>query len=475
MDFGRNRSAELKKRRQRMMAATYSSSEDDDNSDLNSSSDDNKKKKSSKKKPTVTKAAAAAAARKKSSCSSDDDSDSSIDFLGTGPRKNPTRKARSPQKKPAAAARKRGGSPAKKSNARSSLDTLETLSSGDDDDTSIDLPNTITATGKRTSPRKQSPATAASSRKPPPETAHHDPSVRKASNKALDDARKAREALKAAQQYKAKEVEEPPETIDIDDDIPSSPEPIEMMPSRPAAVAPAPPAVSTYSGTPIHLTLRYQNPTTNKESKVNIKIKTDQPIQHLVDQFKVKQQQNGGNLQVTTLKFDGENMILSRTPIDYEMEDEDLVDAVVANAAPAASGPSIKLKFRVYGKTNDVTTLSIRMKGQFQYVMTKFAEKKSVALSQCKFIFDGEALPPNGTPEGLDLEGNEIIDVKIPEVGAGVANATTSAATSAAISAAISAATSAARASASAVVTPPAKISIQTNRNVSHLPATATA
>ena len=168
-------------------------------------------------------------------------------------------------------------------------------------------------------------------------------------------------------------------------------------------------------------------------------------------------------------------MILSRTPIDYEMEDEDLVDAVVANAAPAASGPSIKLKFRVYGKTNDVTTLSIRMKGQFQYVMTKFAEKKSVALSQCKFIFDGEALPPNGTPEGLDLEGNEIIDVKIPEVGAGVANATTSAATSAAISAAISAATSAARASASAVVTPPAKISIQTNRNVSHLPATATA
>ena len=531
MGLGRNRSAQLAKRRQQMMAThTYSSSDDDDDS---SDSDDSLSDKKKKKKP---------AAKKKSAL---DDSDSSISFLGTQSRKNPSRKAASPQKKkPATSNKQPAGNEGKRKS--SILDTsCEILSSGDDD---FDLPKTITTTA-RSSPRKQPPAAASASKKPMSQDTERDPSVRKASTKALDEARKAREALKAAQQYKAKEAVLPP----IDVDIPSSSttsrsrtgarggmevvdvDIISSFPSQPSVAAPI-----SYKGPRITLTLRYQNPTTKKESKANIKIKTDQPLQHLVDEFKTQQQ----SLEITTVKFDGQNLSLKNTPAFYEMEDEDLVDVVVivkqqnvASApsffgglasraaqalgvsAPAAQavtlatvhvqtrgnqsqkhtfqikndaplskvvtaycekydlismrlehngrlldankslsaeglpnevqlvavdlvqgGPSIKLKFRVYGKTNDITTLSIPTKGKFESIMGRFAQKKSLSVSQCKFIFDGETLNPNSTPEGLDLEGDEIIDVRLPESNSSSASAT-------------------------ATLGPGRQISIQTNRN----------
>lgn len=35
------------------------------------------------------------------------------------------------------------------------------------------------------------------------------------------------------------------------------------------------------------------------------------------------------------------------------------------------------------------------------------------AAAPCRFVFDGEALPVGETPEGLDLEGGEIIEVHL--------------------------------------------------------------
>jgi len=546
MGLGRNRSAQLAKRRQKMMAThTYSSSDDDDDS---SDSDDSLSDKKKKKKPP---------AKKKSAL---DDSDSSISFLGTQSRKNPSRETtKSPQKKPAATSTKQ---PAGNKGKRKSsiLDTsCEILSSGDDD---FDLTKTITTTAARSSPRKQ-PVAASASKKPMSQDTERDPSVRKASTKALDEARKAREALKAAQQYKAKEAVLPPINVDIPSSLTTSRsrtgarggmeivdvDMISSFPSRP----PVPVQIS-YIGPRITLTLRYQNPTTKKESKANIKIKTDQPLQHLVNEFNTQQP----SFEITTVKFDGQNLSLKNTPAFYEMEDEDLVDVVVVvkqqNAASAPSffgglasraaqalgvrsppaaqavsvatvhvqtkgnqsqkhtfqikndaplskvvtaycekydlismrlehngrmldsnkslsaeglpnevhldavdlvqgGPSIKLKFRVYGKANDITTLSIPMKGKFESIMGRFAQKKNLSISQCKFIFDGETLNPNNTPEGLDLEGDEIIDVRLPE-----SNSSSSASATGAPS-------NQARAASSASLGPGRQISIQTNRN----------
>jgi len=545
MGLGRNRSAQLAKRRQKMMAThTYSSSDDDDDS---SDSDDSLSDKKKKKKPP---------AKKKSAL---DDSDSSISFLGTQSRKNPSRKTtnKSPQKKkPAATSNKQ---PAGNEGKRKSsiLDTsCEILSSGDDD---FDLPKTITTTTARSSPRKQPPVAASATKKPMSQDTERDPSVRKASTKALDEARKAREALKAAQQYKAKEAVLPPIDVDVPSSLTTSRSrtgargdievvDVDMISSFPSQ--PSVPVQISYKGPRITLTLRYQNPTTKKESKANIKIKTDQSLQHLVDEFKTQQP----SLEITIVKFDGRNLILKNTPAFYEMEDEDLVDVVVVvkqqsasapsffgglasraaqalgvRSPPAAQavsvatvhvqtrgnqsqkhtfqikndaslskvvtaycekydlismrlehngrmldsnkslsteglpnevqldavdlvqgGPSIKLKFRVYGKTNDITTLSIPMKGKFESIMGRFAQKKNLSVSQCKFIFDGETLNPNSTPEGLDLEGDEIIDVRLPESNSGSSASATGASSNQARNASLG---------------PGRQISIQTNRN----------
>ena len=567
MHLGRNRSAELAERRKRLMAkeSTFSSSDSDDSD----SSSGKKNKKPAAKKTSSAKATAA----KKKPASTSDDSDSSISFLGTQPRKNPGRKARSPQKKPA-----KKCSPAKKSSAaaaaggkrKSMGDDCEILSSDDD----IDLPqmtSTAAAGRKRRSPRKQAPLLE--------DTEHHDPSVRKASTKALDNARQAREALRAAQQYKAKEVEMPA----VDLDIPKSSSSRwgdnhgttgvshtevvdidEMITSKPAAEKAAP--TVRYTGPTIRLTLRYKTPTTNKFTETNMKIKMDQPIQHLVDEFNTKE--SSSCLQIASVKFDGQTLDLTKTPSFYEMEDEDMVDVVVVlkqrqgsstslfgalgsmasraaatmgvgggsstvtqsaavamteihvqtkgqpsqkhnfklnamdplskvvkaycekyqlislrleyngrlldpkksphaeglpnvvhlDAVGEVGGPSIKLRFRVNGKANDITMLSIPLKGQFQSVMARFAQKKCVTVSQCKFIFDGEVLNPNATPEGLDLEGDEMIDVKLPESNASSQQSASSITSGAASNRA---------AQTRAPSGPPANISIQTNRNVS--------
>ena len=90
--------------------------------------------------------------------------------------------------------------------------------------------------------------------------------------------------------------------------------------------------------------------------------------------------------------------------------------------------------------------------------MARFAQKKCVTVSQCKFIFDGEVLNPNATPEGLDLEGDEMIDVKLPESNASSQQSASSITSGAASNRA---------AQTRAPSGPPANISIQTNRNVS--------
>ena len=203
---------------------------------------------------------------------------------------------------------------------------------------SLDLDNLPLPAARRSPRKRNSPSSsgAASSRKSPRKQAQpqHDPTVRAKSTAALEQARKAREALKAAQSYKAKEVELPPEppqaatmssyksrrdveVLDVDD--------APAMASASIAVA-SPPAIS-YNGPVIKLTLRYNNPQTSKEAKSNLKIKMDQPLQHLLDEFKSTQ----SGLEITSINFDGQRLNVSKTPAFYDMEDEAMTVLFVLN------------------------------------------------------------------------------------------------------------------------------------------------
>lgn len=70
----------------------------------------------------------------------------------------------------------------------------------------------------------------------------------------------------------------------------------------------------------------------------------------------------------------------------------------------------IQLKFRTKDRKSEVK-LVIGLAEKFSVVMKQYAERRGVALKSLKFVFDGEIVNPDETPEDLDLEGEECIDV----------------------------------------------------------------
>ncbi len=536
-------------RKRAALMKMYSSSSDDSDED---SSDDvsfsakkrkqssnNNNKKPAAKKPSLTRKNAMALY----DSSSSDDSDSDCMDVTTSAS---TRSKRQPAATAAAAAK-----------AKASTAAIDCMSSDSDEDI-IEIPpqRKSTRSTRATNPR------AKTADKTDEGGMQHDPSVRANSNATLEAAKRARAALLQSQGYHAEDV-----------NLPSLPSQV-VVPTVASRASPAvldlcsndyehtslststsrtvtTPAVS-YSGPTITIYLRYKD-TSNKESKVSFKIKMDQPLQYLIDQF-----QRG---KITKMIFDGQNLNFTKTPSFYDMDDEDLVDVNIvpnnnrsstaaAKQPPAreekvvihvrgaagssrnetyemkksdplkkmvddycrknrlstiafeyggrkldvlkscsqlniannayldaivAGGPSINLIFRVNGKSNETERIAVRLKESFQPVFETFAQRRNVSsVSQCKFVFDGETLRPSTTPEHLDLEGDEIIDVMVTEAARpapaaqGTAIQSTARAAVAAVSAAIQ---STARVAATAVsastttASPPVMITIETNRN----------
>ena len=72
--------------------------------------------------------------------------------------------------------------------------------------------------------------------------------------------------------------------------------------------------------------------------------------------------------------------------------------------------PRISLKCQTHDRKS---TVMIKMKAdeKMRILMKRYSEEKKVPLKKLKFKFDGENLDPNATPDSLDLEGGECIDV----------------------------------------------------------------
>ena len=356
----------------------------------------------------------------------------------------------------------------------------------DDSDSDIELLTSKNKSQTRRSPRKsKSPPKKASSSKltATKTTESNDTQLRAKSCEALEQSKRAREAMKKAQGYHAEDVDVPSpqcpnvaassHVYNVDDDSEDDLEPL-VVATKPSIV----PTPIIYSGSILRLTLRYKD-NMNKNAEKTLRIKSDEPLRLLKDRFQ------GGS--IVSLKFDGRILDLNKTPQFYEMEDEDLLDAVVQNSiangsaasnvvklsirrsetnvchefgmpntAPlskliagvcekfkvqsvvlqyngrelepaktclamgipngamidAVTGKIISLEFRVNGNSKDVYTINAMQNGTFKHAMEAFATKKKCSLADCKFLFDGEVLQSNTTMESLDLEGDEIIDVK---------------------------------------------------------------
>ena len=79
------------------------------------------------------------------------------------------------------------------------------------------------------------------------------------------------------------------------------------------------------------------------------------------------------------------------------------------------SAGGIILKIRVNGNDKQCEQYSILPKEHFQKMMDWFCTKHGVLQKDCQFIFDGCPLNPKGDAEEEDLEGGEVIDVKVDQ------------------------------------------------------------
>jgi len=191
------------------------------------------------------------------------------------------------------------------------------------------------------------------------------------------------------------------------------------------------------------------------------KIKKVDPLSKLAGAYCKKNQ-----FSTITLERDGRKLDLNKSPLAEGVPSVAYLDAVAVGGDGGGGGPGVKVKFRVNGSSSDVVSLSVPFKGDFRSVMARFAERRKVAVDRCKFVFDGEALPPTSTPEELDLEGEEIVDVVVMEEGGGggAKKLNGGVVSGQGEGKAIS------RAGAAASAAPPTSISIKTNRNRNNNP-----
>ena len=72
----------------------------------------------------------------------------------------------------------------------------------------------------------------------------------------------------------------------------------------------------------------------------------------------------------------------------------------------------IELNLRTKDKKSTIT-LKIKRTDKMEILMEKYAEQTKTNVGSSRFIFDGEDLDPDETPESLDLDGGECIDVHL--------------------------------------------------------------
>ncbi len=83
---------------------------------------------------------------------------------------------------------------------------------------------------------------------------------------------------------------------------------------------------------------------------------------------------------------------------------------VESSSKQELAADQIEVKFRTKDRRSEVRIV-IGQAEQMVVAMKEYAAKKGVPVASLNFVFDGEPLSPKVTPEELELEGGECIDV----------------------------------------------------------------
>ncbi|CDW91189.1 ubiquitin-like protein smt3 [Stylonychia lemnae] len=105
----------------------------------------------------------------------------------------------------------------------------------------------------------------------------------------------------------------------------------------------------------------------------------------------------------------------SKSAVPIKMEGNNTANTGATGDKPAGADPHINIKV----KAQDGTEIFFKIKRttQLKKLMDAYCTRQGLAVNQCRFIFDGERLKDDDTPDKLEMENGDEIDVMVEQTG----------------------------------------------------------
>ena len=85
--------------------------------------------------------------------------------------------------------------------------------------------------------------------------------------------------------------------------------------------------------------------------------------------------------------------------------------------AGAGGAQSEQLNIKVKAQDGTEIFFKIKKSTQLKKLMDAYCQRQGLSNNQCRFIFDGERIKDDDTPETLEMENGDEIDVMVEQTG----------------------------------------------------------
>jgi len=75
------------------------------------------------------------------------------------------------------------------------------------------------------------------------------------------------------------------------------------------------------------------------------------------------------------------------------------------------------INLKVKGQDGNIVHFKIKRKTQLKKLMEAYCARQSLQMEQIRFLFDGQRLREQQTPDELDMEDDDVIDAMLFQVG----------------------------------------------------------
>lgn len=99
------------------------------------------------------------------------------------------------------------------------------------------------------------------------------------------------------------------------------------------------------------------------------------------------------------------------------MADTAVNNGAAAGAGGAAGGADPHINIKVKAQDGTEIYFKIKRTTQLKKLMDAYCTRQGLSSTQCRFIFDGERLKDDDTPDKLEMENGDEIDVMVEQTG----------------------------------------------------------